>query len=145
MYLYVNVRTLRREFQVTNRKMKKYEKEYLLKKEQEAQLEDPVERLLVISCSKHFTYFHSSYVNVSGCKCHIASGLWHFVLDVRFSWPFFLKFDTFCYSVISIVSSRNYPFFKDLSDFFLCQRVTILMLVGSYKYQLCPLKQIRIT
>lgn len=32
-------------FRVTNRKMKKYEKEYLLKKEQEAQLEDPVERL----------------------------------------------------------------------------------------------------
>lgn len=28
--------------------MKKYEKEYLLKKEQEAQLEDPVERLQVI-------------------------------------------------------------------------------------------------
>lgn len=27
--------------------MKKYEKEYLLKKEQEAQLEDPVERLQV--------------------------------------------------------------------------------------------------
>jgi len=35
------------KFQVTNRKMKKYEKEYLLKKEQEAQLEDPVERLQV--------------------------------------------------------------------------------------------------
>lgn len=32
-------------FRVTNRKMKKYEKEYLLKKDQEAQLEDPVERL----------------------------------------------------------------------------------------------------
>ena len=29
--------------------MKKYEKEYLLKKEQEAQLEDPVERLQVPS------------------------------------------------------------------------------------------------
>lgn len=28
--------------------MKKYEKEYMLKKEQEAQLEDPVERLQVI-------------------------------------------------------------------------------------------------
>ena len=28
--------------------MKKYEKEYLLKKEQEAQLEDPVQRLTVI-------------------------------------------------------------------------------------------------
>ena len=35
------------KFQVTNRKMKKYEKEYLLKKDQEAQLEDPVERLQV--------------------------------------------------------------------------------------------------
>ena len=35
------------KFQVTNRKMKKYEKEYLFKKEQEAQLEDPVERLQV--------------------------------------------------------------------------------------------------
>lgn len=32
-------------FRVTNKKMKKYEKEYKLKKEQEAQLEDPVERL----------------------------------------------------------------------------------------------------
>lgn len=32
-------------FRVTNKKMKKYEKEYMLKKEQEAQLEDPVERL----------------------------------------------------------------------------------------------------
>ncbi|PFX29753.1 rab GTPase-activating protein 1-like [Stylophora pistillata] len=32
-------------FRVTEKKMKKYEKEYLLKKEQEAQLEDPVERL----------------------------------------------------------------------------------------------------
>jgi len=28
--------------------MKKYEKEYMLKKEQEAQLEDPVERLQVM-------------------------------------------------------------------------------------------------
>lgn len=32
-------------FRVTNKKMKKYEKEYMLKKEQEAQLEDPVARL----------------------------------------------------------------------------------------------------
>lgn len=32
-------------FRVTEKKMKKYEKEYLLQKEQEAQLEDPVERL----------------------------------------------------------------------------------------------------
>ena len=37
--------------------MKKYEKEYLLKKEQEAQLEDPVERLQVncIISSVRFT------------------------------------------------------------------------------------------
>jgi len=32
-------------FRVTNKKMKKYEKEYVLYKEQEAQLEDPIERL----------------------------------------------------------------------------------------------------
>lgn len=32
-------------FRVTNKKMKKYETEYLIHKEQEAQLEDPVERL----------------------------------------------------------------------------------------------------
>ena len=43
------------KFQVTNRKMKKYEKEYLLKKEQEAQLEDPVERLQV-NCTG-FSFF----------------------------------------------------------------------------------------
>ena len=73
LYLYVSVRALRREFQVTNRKMKKYEKEYLLMKEQEAQLEDPIERLQVISCSKHYTCFHS-------CLCaavHLDSGPWH--------------------------------------------------------------------
>lgn len=38
---------IRFKFQVTEKKMKKYEKEYLLQKEQEAQLEDPVERLTV--------------------------------------------------------------------------------------------------
>ena len=42
------------KFQVTNRKMKKYEKEYLLKKEQEAQLEDPVERLQVYCTGFNF-------------------------------------------------------------------------------------------
>ena len=47
------------KFQVTNRKMKKYEKEYLLKKEQEAQLEDPVERLQV-NCTG-FSFFSQVY------------------------------------------------------------------------------------
>lgn len=49
--------------------MKKYEKEYILKKEQEAQLEDPVERLQV-NCTglNSFSYVEQVWA-VKMCLC----------------------------------------------------------------------------
>lgn len=44
--------------------MKKYEKEYLLKKEQEAQLEDPVERLQV-NCTAHIKLLQLRWTGLS--------------------------------------------------------------------------------
>ena len=65
------------EFQVTNRKMKKYEKEFLLKKEQEAQLEDPVERLQVVCRHQEFqcAFMHMPYIPKYRCTC-VCVALW---------------------------------------------------------------------
>lgn len=61
--------------------MKKYEKEYMLKKEQEAQLEDPVERLQVI-CQLTFLFVGVQMANtpLSGNKNFVTSN----VLIIKF-------------------------------------------------------------